>query len=122
MAKKNIVVVDDEIEICKMLSIFFTQEGYNVTYFTDPEEALNAVMKKSPDLILLDIKMPKMDGIELCEKIKKKDKSIRIIIITAYGDVKRAVESMRSGASDLIEKPMDLKSLLKAVKECLGDK
>lgn len=108
MAPKKIIIIDDEPSVCDILKKLFTKEGYKVTAETDAEKGMDAVKKEKPDCLLLDIKMPKVDGIDLLAKIKKFDPSIIVIMITGYGTLESAMESMKLGAFDYITKPFDM--------------
>jgi len=117
--KKTILVVDDEKEICTVLSDNLSQEGYRVLTAYNGKKALELVKKEKPDLVLLDIRMPEMDGIEVLRRIKKMKKEIVVIMLTAYGTLETARKAMKLGAYDYITKPFDLFSLKSIVKEGL---
>lgn len=117
MAK--IMVIDDEQGVCDLLRKVFEPEGYEVKTEIDPVKALELVEKEKPNCILLDIKMPKIDGIELLSKIKQFNKDISVIMITGYGNLESAMESMKLGAYDYITKPFDLEFIKNMVKRCL---
>ena len=104
MAAK-ILVVDDELHVRGVLSEFLTQEGYEVIVATNGEEAIELAETESPQVILLDIKMPGIDGIEVCNRLKahEKTRSIPIIIVTSYAD--RDFEAYLEGADDFVTKP-----------------
>lgn len=116
---KTILVVDDEKEICTVLSDNLYQEGYRVFTAYNGKKALELVKKEKPDLVLLDIRMPEMDGIEVLRRIKKMKKEIVVIILTAYGTLETARKAMKLGAYDYITKPFDLFLLKSIVKEGL---
>jgi DNA-binding NtrC family response regulator len=116
---KTILVVDDEKEICTVLSDNLSQEGYRVFTANSGKTALELVKKEKPDLVLLDIRMPEMDGIEVLRRIKKMKKEIVVIMLTAYGTLETARKAMKLGAYDYITKPFDLFSLKSIVKEGL---
>jgi len=118
--KETILVVDDEKEICIILSDNLSQEGYRVLTAHNGKMALQLVRKEKPDLILLDIKMPGMDGIEALSRVKKMNKEIAVIMLTAYGTLETARKAMKLGAYDYITKPFDLFFLKSLVKEALG--
>ena len=110
MAEK-ILVVDDELHVRGVLREFLTGEGYEVILATNGEEAIDLAKRESPQVILLDIKMPGMDGIEVCNTLKANEetRSIPIIIVTAYVD--RDVEAYLEGADDFVTKPFNLVEL-----------
>ncbi len=105
------LVVDDEPDVRDMLSEFLTNEGYGVILATNGEEALELAERESPHVILLDIMMPGMDGIEVCNSLKanEKTRSIPILIMTAYAD--RDVEAYLEGADDFVTKPFSMAEL-----------
>jgi len=106
--ERTIVVIDDEVEICDLLKDLLTAEGYKVSTATDSEQGLQMAMKQRPDLVLLDMNMPRMDGIEVLRQIKKADEAISVIIITGFININLARDAMRLGAFDYITKPFDL--------------
>jgi DNA-binding NtrC family response regulator len=116
---KTILVVDDEKEICTILSDNLSQEGYRVFTAYNGKTALELIRKEKPDLVLLDIKMPEMDGIEVLRRIKKMKKKIVVIMLTAYGTLETARKAMKLGAYEYITKPFDLFLLKSIVKEVL---
>ena len=104
----RILVVDDEEVICSILARRLTREGYSCVTANNGKEALNHFYKDSFSLIISDIKMPEMDGIELLKKVKAMHPNMLVIIVTAYPEIDLALEAMRLGAYDLIIKPADL--------------
>lgn len=108
----NILIVDDEKAIRKTLSEILSFEGYVIDEAGDGEEGLKKFSEKSFDLVLCDIKMPKMDGIEFLEKAKRVNPDIPIIIISGHGNIDTAVEAVKKGAFDYISKPPDLNRML----------
>jgi two-component system, NtrC family, response regulator AtoC len=107
MAEERILVVDDEYLIRWTLQQNLTREGYEVLLAESGEDALEKVEQEAPDLLLLDIKLPGMDGYEVLEKALGIDRSIVPIMITAYEDVEKVVRAMRLGAFDYITKPFE---------------
>jgi len=105
--KVSILIVDDEFSVRDSLYNWFSVEGYRVDTAENGEEALKKLQEGPWDIALLDVKMPGMDGIELQKHIRKIDKTIVIIFLTAYATVDTAVEAMRDGAFDYISKPVD---------------
>ena len=118
--KKKILIVDDEKDTCEILAEILSDEGYETFSARSGRSALVKVEKEKPDLVLLDIKMPQMDGIEGLERIKKIDKGIAVIMITAYGALNTARGAMRLGAYDYITKPFDVNLIKGIVKEALS--
>jgi len=105
--KGRVLIVDDEKSMCELLSVMLEKEGYRVDSATNGEGALKLLEKGSYDLVLEDLKMPGMDGIELLRKIKEKDSLAVVMVMTAYSSWDTAVEAMRLGAHDYIRKPFD---------------
>jgi DNA-binding NtrC family response regulator len=115
----TILVVDDEETLCTFYSDSLTQ-GYRVITAYNGWKALQLAREENPDLILLDIKMPGMDGIEVLKKIKKLREEIVVIMLTGYGTLETAREAMKLGAYDYVTKPVDLFLLRSLVNEVLG--
>jgi len=114
MAKK-IVIIDDEASICEVLTRALEPDGYEVKSETDALKGLELVEKEKPDCVLLDVKMPAIDGVSALVKIKEKNKDTVVIMITAYGTFENAMESINKGAYDYIAKPFDLDFIRKLV-------
>src|SRR6195952_2528820 len=108
----NILIIDDEKAIRKTLSEILSFEGYKIDEAVDGEEGLKKFSEKSYDVVLCDIKMPKIDGIEFLEKAKGINNDIPIIMISGHGNIDTAVEAVKKGAFDYISKPPDLNRLL----------
>lgn len=118
----DILVVDDEESIRDTLAGVLTDEGFNVSLARDGEEALDLVDNSVPALILLDIWMPGFDGIEVLERIKEKDSSIPVIMISGHGSVDVAVKATKLGAYDFIEKPLSLEKVILTINHALKEK
>lgn len=118
--KKNILVIDDEIDMCEALRDFLTDKGYVVSLCTEGEKALEMARKLFPDIIILDIKMPGMDGLKVLEELKKFDKDTKAFIITAYGDVDTAKEALELGAIACINKPFDGSKIIDLIEKTTG--
>lgn len=117
MRKYSILIVDDEENVCKLLEKVFIKEGYLTHKAYNGEEALNIIDSYQVDIVITDLKMPGMSGMELLNKIKHIDNSIKIIMITAFATVETAVEALKVGASDYITKPFDLEDVVFSVKK-----
>lgn len=115
----RILVVDDEKDVCDIFKKTLTHEGYDVFTALDGESGIEIVKEKNPDIVLLDLKMPKMGGIEVLQRIKEIDKNTVVIIITGYGSMDSARMAMRLGAFDYITKPIDLNYVKAVVKDGL---
>ena len=108
----DILIIDDEKAIRKTLSEILSFEGYTIDEAADGEEGLKKFGLKNYDVILCDIKMPKIDGIEFLEKAKAINADIPIIMISGHGNLETAVDAVKKGAFDYISKPPDLNRLL----------
>ena len=122
MAKKDssILVVDDEETFRYLLSSLIGTAGYSVDTVVDGVTAINAVQTKLYHVVLLDVKMPKVDGIEVLKFIKNNFPGIEVIMLTGASDVKTAVECMRIGAYDFITKPTTADELLSTIDRALN--
>ena len=118
MANEKILVVDDDKNICELLRLYLVKEGYNVTMVHDGAAALTEFDKLHPDLVLLDVMMPVMDGWEVCRKIRAKDNT-PIIMLTAKGETYDKVLGLELGADDYIVKPFDTKEVVARIKAVL---
>ncbi len=118
-AKNRILVVDDEEALRTVLAAELEGEGYQVTSAADGQEAINILGSLAFDLILLDIKMPNVDGFEVLKYAKERHPSTKIIMLTGFADLKNAIESKKLGAEDFVSKPYDLVDLLTTVERVL---
>ncbi|MCZ6689390.1 MAG: sigma-54 dependent transcriptional regulator [Planctomycetota bacterium] len=103
----NLLVVDDEKSMRDMLRIVFRDEGHEVVEAADGKEGLEAFRENEIDLVVQDLRMPRMDGLQLLQALKDSNADVPVIVITAFGDWQSAVEAMRLGAFDYIKKPFD---------------
>ena len=115
MANEKILVVDDDKNICELLRLYLVKEGYSVTMAHDGEAALTDFDKLHPDLVLLDVMMPVLDGWEVCRKIRAKDNT-PIIMLTAQGETYDKELGLELGADDYITKPFNPDVLLARVR------
>jgi len=116
---KSVLIVDDEIAIRETLEQILSYEGYSVAKAGSGKEALKAIQENQPDVMLLDIKMPQMDGFEVLAKIVALDQPVPVIIISGHGSIETAVEAVKKGAYDYLEKPLDRSRLLLTLANCL---
>jgi len=119
--KHKILIVEDNQENIDLLHYFLSPQGYDITAVNDGIEAIKSVETTKPDIILLDIMMPKLDGYQVCERLKKNNetKFIPIIMITALKELKDKIRSLEAGADDFITKPFENVELLARVKSLL---
>ncbi len=115
----KILVIDDESSIRNTLQDILEYEKYEVELAEDGQEALEKMAKGPYDVILCDVKMPKMDGIELLEKIREQDGDVAIVMISGHGTIDTAVEAIKKGAYDFISKPLDLNRLLITIRNAM---
>lgn len=116
--KQRILIADDDANIAELISLYLMKEGYETKKAGDGREALRMVQSFSPDLIILDIMMPEMDGYEVCREVRKSS-SIPIIMLTAKGETFDKVLGLELGADDYMVKPFDTKELVARVKAVL---
>jgi len=119
--KSHILVVDDEDALRTVLSSELSSAGYDVVTATDGDEAITEVQNKKFDLLLLDIKMPRVDGFEVLKFVKKNYPAVRVIMLTGFADLKNAIESKKHGAEDFVSKPYDLVDLLTTIERVLSE-
>ncbi len=122
MTKETVLVVDDEEGIRESLSGIFEDEGYHVLTASSGEDALEAVKDQAPDVVLLDVWLPEMDGLETLSKLKEIDSDIPVIIISGHGNIELAVKATRFGAYDFLEKPLSLEKVLIVARRALERK
>ncbi len=118
--KNRILVVDDEDALRTVLSSELEGEGYKVASAADGSEAIEILKKEGFDLILLDIKMPNVDGFEVLKFVKENHPDTKVIMLTGFADLKNAIESKKLGAEDFVSKPYDLVDLLTTVERVLS--
>lgn len=112
MTTRSVLIIDDEASICATLSAALGDEGYHTSAAPDGPEGLEALRRSKPDIVLLDIWMPGMDGIEVLKAIKAEDPGQVVIMMSGHGTIETAVKSTKYGAYDFIEKPLSLEKLL----------
>jgi two-component system NtrC family response regulator len=117
---ETILIVDDEKNYLVVLSAFLSGEGYETLTADNAERALEIVESADLDLILTDMKMPTMDGIELLKRVKGKNPDLPVVVMTAYGTVEKAVEAMQLGAFNFIQKPFQNETLRQMIHSAVG--
>lgn len=118
MSMGKILVADDDKNIAELLRLYLEKEGYSVVIANDGEEAIAKFIPENPDLVLLDIMMPKLDGWQVCREIRKKS-NCPIIMITAKGETFDKVLGLELGADDYVVKPFDSKEIVARIKAVL---
>ncbi len=120
MSTNNILVVDDDVAICRTLELHLANEGYRVETSHSVEEGLEAARSHTPDLVILDICMPGMSGLDGLLEFKKEFPNIHAIMITAFHDMDSTIEAMQRGAEDYIHKPIDIDELDQTISRVLS--
>ena len=118
MNAEKILVVDDDLNICELLRLYLTKEGYSVVIANDGVSAVTMFQEESPSLVLLDIMLPKLDGWQVCREIRKFSET-PIIMLTAKGEVFDRVLGLELGADDYVVKPFDTKEIVARIKAVL---
>ncbi|MBR3104882.1 MAG: response regulator transcription factor [Lachnospiraceae bacterium] len=117
--KQRILIVDDDENIAELISLYLTKECFETRIVGDGESALNAVKEFNPNLILLDLMLPGIDGYQVCREVRKEELQVPIIMLSAKGEVFDKVLGLELGADDYMEKPFDSKELVARVKAVL---
>ncbi len=119
MAQERILVVDDKIEIVTFLNDLLQPLGYAVSFATDGKSALARALQEQPDLILLDLHMPGMSGVEVLEELYRHNCRVPVIMMTLYGSESVVIQALRLGVRDYVPKPFDIDELLAAIEQAL---
>src|SRR3954469_17189006 len=122
MPKSRILVVDDEVAIRESLRMTLEYEGYECILASTGQEALSLVERDSPDLVLLDVKMPGMDGIDVLERLRAMNEALPVIVVSGHGTISTAVEATKKGAFDFIEKPFASDRVLVSLRNALDQR
>jgi len=117
----KILVVDDDEQMCEDISEMLSREGYTVSHVGSGEEALDRIKSEDFDVILTDLIMPGIDGMEVLRQSKRLKPAARVIMITGFGTIENAVEAMKEGASDYISKPFKINEVQATVKRALEE-
>src|SRR5919109_1240767 len=119
MPKARILIVDDEQNARAALRTILSEEGYEIAEAADGEEGLGRLQELSPDLVLADVRMPRMDGLALLRKAKEVGAEASFVMMTAFASIEAAVEAMRAGAENYLVKPLDVNAVLVFVEKAL---
>jgi len=117
MAK--ILIIDDDSSICETIDLYLTEEGYEVYTAKTGTEGLNKFVQTSPDVVILDIRLPDIDGFTVLEDLREDDENVKVIMITAHHDMDTTINAMKAGAFDYIRKPVNIDELEIAVRKAL---
>lgn len=123
MTKKTILIADDEPNIVISLEYMLQQSGYDVLVAHDGQEAIEAIARRVPDLLLLDIMMPRLSGYDVCQKIRESEawRGIRIIMLSAKGREVEVAKGLALGADAYVTKPFSTRELLAQIRALLGE-
>jgi len=115
----TILVIDDDSSIAETLDLYLTEEGYKVFTASTGTEGLNSYVKNAPDLVILDIRLPDIDGFTVLEDLREEDENVKVIMITAFHDMDSTIKAMKGGAFDYIHKPINVEELDMAITKAL---
>ncbi|MBI3065696.1 MAG: response regulator, partial [Deltaproteobacteria bacterium] len=115
----TILVIDDETDTCEVMRDRLESMGYQAVTATTGKQGLELLERHTPHLVLLDIEMPGMNGLEVLKEIRKREPDVVVVMITAHGTLERAVQAMREGADDFIPKPFEPDHMALIVKKAL---
>lgn len=116
---KKVLIIDDDRDMRRLLTDIIKSEGYTPLNARDGKKALREVRTHSPDVVLLDIRLPGMNGMKVLEEIKEIDECLAVIMLTGYGDIKDAVKAIKLGAFDYITKPFENEDIINNIKNAL---
>ena len=117
--RQSILLIDDDREYCRAMQKLFERRGYEIYLALDGQEALEAMSDQMIDLILSDLRMPNIDGIELMAEIRRRKIDVPVIFVTGYGEVESYMDLMNLGAFEYLNKPIDPKELFRVVETAL---
>jgi len=118
---KKILVVDDEKIVCDMARIILQNEGYEVDTFTDSQLALKTIRERRYDLVVTDLKMENINGMDILREVNRLYPDAKVIMLTAYATLDATIEAIRERIYDFFPKPVKIEDLKKSVKKALGD-
>ena len=113
---KRILIIEDEIGISNFLSQGLEEEGFDITVANNGITGLELALNRKPNLILIDWMLPKLSGIDVCRKIREKNKEVPIIFLTARDTIQETIDGLKAGANDYIKKPFSFDELLERIK------
>ncbi len=121
MAKTRLLIVDDEDDLRELLSQVLSNSGYEIQTASDGAQALSVLKSATFDVVLLDIQMPKVDGIQVLKHLKSHKPQTKTIVLTGYADLRNAMEAREFGAKDFISKPYKLEDVLSTIERVLKE-
>src|SRR5437667_10438184 len=119
MPKSRILVIDDEVAIRDSLRMMLEYEGYDCVGAATGQDGLSLVEREAPDLVLLDVKMPGMDGLEVLDRLRAMNDALPVVVISGHGTISTAVEATKKGAFDFVEKPFASERVLVILRNAL---
>lgn len=119
MLSITLLIIDDDPAACRIFKKILGQVGYHVLTTTDSGKGLRLIKEKSPEIVFLDIKMPRVDGIEMLRRIRKIKKDLIVIMLTGYATLDTARKAMELGAYDYVTKPFDLEAIKASIRDAL---
>ena len=119
---EKVLLVDDEVDFLETLSERMRLRDMDVTTSASPLDAIKKVQEKDYDAIIMDLKMPQMDGLQLLKVLKEKNPDLQIILLTGHATVEKGIEAMKLGATDFLEKPVDFKVLIEKIHKAQAKK
>src|SRR3982751_806791 len=122
MPKSRILIIDDEAAIRESLKMTLEYEGYEVIGAATGQEGLVLVEREAPDLVLLDVKMPGMDGLEVLDRLRAMNETLPVVVVSGHGTISTAVEATKKGAFDFIEKPFASDRVLVSLRNALDQR
>jgi DNA-binding NtrC family response regulator len=120
--KLRVLIVDDDEDICLYLREFLTREGFKVTTASKPADALLEIREGRHQIVLLDVRLPGVDGVDLLRQVRAIDSDICVVVMTGYPSVQSAVDSMKAAAFDYLQKPFDLQALREVLERAIREK
>jgi two-component system response regulator AtoC len=115
----SILVIDDDASIVETLDLYLTEEGYKVRTALTGTEGLNKYVQNPSDVVILDIRLPDVDGFSVLEDLKEENENVKVIMITAFHDMETTINAMKGGAFDYIHKPVNVDELDLAIKKAI---
>ena len=117
--KKRIFFVDDDLQICNVVGEMFEESGYEIHTFRSASDCLEKITSHKCDLLITDLRLPDMNGMEFFQKIKNSAPWIPVMVLTGYGDIPTAVSAVKAGVADFVEKPIDRDSFIRRINSIL---
>jgi DNA-binding NtrC family response regulator len=114
---KKVLLVDDEVDLLQSLAEHLRHHGVKASIASSPRVAIRKFEREPCDIVILDLIMPEMDGLEVLHTLKEKNPEVQVILLTGHATIEKGIEAMKGGAVDLLEKPVDLGQLIEKIKK-----